>query len=191
LAYDALVAGATSDPWFGLAALAALGFRASDWSAVAGWLKSQRLYPDSAPIPFDVEGLPTAHAVPDARAVVVVRRSTSSLTDGWLPDPQVSALVLTPAQARTVLQRVRAQEAPPLHPAPALLAFEMPPDEGNSDEKLLKMLNQRVPPDAWERRIVYLYPETPSDLAKTPYVIAPRELRELVAVRGAPASPTP
>lgn len=195
LAYDALVAGATSDPWFGLAALAALGFRTSDWRAVVGWLMSQRLYPDAAPRPFDVEGLPTAHTIPDARAVVVVRRSTSSLTDGWLPDPQVPALVLTTAQARNVVQRVRAPDAPPLHPAPALLAFEMPPDEGKSDDKLLKMLQQRVPADAWERRIVYLYPEIPSDLAKTPYVPAPRELRELLAVRGAPAEnrgpPTP
>jgi len=191
LAYDALVAGATSDPWFGLAALAALGFRTADWGAVAEWLRSQRLYPDSASTPFDVEGLPTAHAAPETRAVVVVRRSTSSLTDGWLPDPQVPALLLTPAQARTVVQRVRAQKAPPLHPAPALLAFEMPSDEGNSDDKLIKMLNQRVPPDAWKRRIVYLYPEIPSELAKLPYVPAPRELRELLAMRGAPSSPTP
>jgi hypothetical protein len=188
LAYAALVGGGAS-AWLGLAALAALGFRPGSWTEFAAWLRSVRLFPGTGRERVDVDGLPAGELAPAARAVVVVHRASGSLAETWMPDPTIPAITLTVGQAKRVLQNLKGVELPPLRPPLAVVAFEMPLDERRADETLLKIFTPRVPQGSWDRRVVYLYPDRPTEQARTPYVPAPRGLRDLLPEQAPPVAP--
>jgi hypothetical protein len=188
LAYAALVGGG-SNPWLGLAALAALGFRPGSWSEFATWLQGVKLFPGARQRRVEVDGLPQGALPAGARAAVVVRRASGSLTDAWMPDPAIPSLALTVGQAKTLLQNLKGVELPPLNPPLAVVAFEMPLDEDNADGGLLKLFNPRVAEGSWDRRVVYLYPDRPTKQARTPYVPAPQGLRDLLPQPAPPVAP--
>jgi hypothetical protein len=199
-AYGGLVAG-TSDPWFGLAALAALGFRpllgdgegggaappekaepagGGNWRTVVAAL--QKFFDVLRQKPLDVEGLPGGEPPPGSRAVMVVRRAAGSLTEGWMPSPTLAAVALTASEAGSLLGRLPRRDfrAPGLGPPLVVVAFEMPLDEKGADQELLKQFRARVPGGDAEVRVLYLYLEQPTEQVKGRYVSAPRGLGDLV-----------
>ena len=123
-----------------------------------------------------------------SRALLLVKASDPSLTDRWLPSAQIAAITLTWDELQAGIDAFRQQSwtSLPISPRITWLCFE---PSGMPDSEVKRRVDQvksgwpslfsqarQGPPST-----VFLYPEAPQGTPLTPYVIAPRNLDDLVA----------
>ncbi|HKV09021.1 MAG TPA: hypothetical protein VJ725_12835 [Thermoanaerobaculia bacterium] len=124
-------------PWFpdwcGFAALLALGFRPVNWLDLMKW--RTRIAPVIATDDVKdwelertyrrAEKWSRRNTAAPSRGVLVIKKTTGSLVDGWLPSPSIAAAAVTTDQALSFLDM---PPPPPMLPSEKGIAFEMPLD---------------------------------------------------------------
>lgn len=207
---SALVAGLARTPrrpklpplWLIPAALHALGFRVPSWDALRSWLLergvTQPVGGEADALPPDFALLERALAQGAERSALVVRRSSGSVTEGWLPSPSTAVVVVTREQAEDLLRpfssvgrkilpevarHLTSLPPPPLGSPLQCIAFEMPLDR-RVQQRLVKEVMGAVT-SMWPAGVpgppepLYIYPETPREKAPGKFVVAPRSVDEL------------
>ena len=169
--------------WVACAALLALGFRPVNWSNLLEW----RTLVGSA----DAQELEQAcrraekwsrrSTAAPSRAVLMIRKTTGSLVDGWLPSPSTAAAAVNAKQALLLLELIPPQPMPPMLPQEKSIAFEIPLDREEDAIRILDFWHKggdnMTPPTYFAAEAVPA--EVLSKMPRGHVVVAPKSVDDL------------
>jgi hypothetical protein len=165
-------------PWVGVAALLALGYRVASWPQLVDWAKHWPLDAKDLEVAGQrLEVWSRSSSPPPSRAILILKRTSASLVDAWVPSTGAAAAVVNAEQTSSLLEVLGKEVTrPPLLPPPGLVAFEMPLEKDKLDAEALnflqKLMGTTVAP-------VYFYAQAPRSATPGSYVIAPKSVDEL------------